>query len=60
VRIEGVHPNEPAYPSAVTLSLIYRDATVTKAARRFIDFVFTEKAQDVVRDLGATPIATKR
>lgn len=60
LRVDGVHLTDSAYPSAVTLSLIYRDATVTPAARKFIDFVFTEKAQDVVRALGAIPVRSKR
>ena len=60
LRVDGVHPTDPTYPSAVTLSLIYRDETVTEAARKFIDFVFTSTAQDVVRDLGGIPIARKR
>ena len=60
LRVDGVHPADPGYPSAVTLSLIYRDATVTEAARKFIDFVFTERAQDIVRELGGIPILIKR
>ena len=60
LRVNGLHPTDSNYPSAVTLSLIYRDATVTKAARKFIDFVFTEKAQDVVRELGGIPVRSKR
>lgn len=60
LRIDGVHPTESAYPSAVTLSLIYRDATVTKAAHKFIDFIFTPKGQEVVRELGGIPIPIKR
>ncbi len=60
LRLNGISPTDPNYPSAVTLSLIYRDATVTKAARKFIDFVFTQKAQDVVRELGGVPVPSKR
>lgn len=60
LSVNGLHPTDPAYPSAVTLSLIYREATLTKAARQFIDFVFTANAQAVVRDLGAIPVKVKR
>jgi phosphate transport system substrate-binding protein len=60
LRVDGVAPTEPNYPSAVTLLLIYRDATVTQSARKFIDFVFTQKAQAVVRELGGVPVTAKR
>lgn len=60
LRVDGLHPTDPNYRSAVELSLIYRDATVTKSAREFIDFVFTEKAQEIVRELGGIPVKVKR
>ena len=60
LRLNGISATDPTYPSAVTLLLIYRDATVTKAAHKFIDFFFTEKAQEVVRRLGGIPVPTKR
>ena len=56
LSVNGVHPTDLTYPSAVTLALIYRDATVTDAARKFMDFVLTEKAQNIVRELGAIPV----
>ena len=52
----GCTPQDANYPSAVTLSLIYRDATVTEAARKFIDVIHTAKGQDIVRELGGIPI----
>ena len=60
LRLNGISPTDPNYPSGVTLLLIYRDATVTKAAHKFIDFVFTEKAQEVVRELGGIPVPNKQ
>jgi phosphate transport system substrate-binding protein len=60
LRVDGVPPTDPNYPSAVTLSLIYRDATVSDAARKFIDFVFTEPAQEIMRQRGALPVKTKQ
>ena len=59
LSVGGVHPTDSNYPSAVTLSLIYRDATVTDAAHKFIDFIFTEKAQGIVRELGAIPVVKR-
>ena len=60
LRLNGIAPTNPSYPSAVTLLLIYRDTTVTPAARKFMDFIFTEKAQDTVRELGGIPVPSKR
>ncbi len=57
IAINGVAPTDLNYPSAVTLSLIYRDATVTKAAFAFIDFIFTPAGRKAIIDNGAMPIA---
>jgi ABC-type phosphate transport system substrate-binding protein len=38
---------------------MYRDATVTTTAHKFLDFVFTQKAQNVVRELGGIPVPNK-
>lgn len=56
LRLDDLHPADPVYPSKVTLALIYKDATVTDAANKFIEFIFTEKAQGIMRNLGASPI----
>ena len=60
LSVNGISPLDPSYPSVIALSLIYRDATVTEAARAFIDFVFTEKAQNVVREFGGIPVRGKQ
>ena len=60
LRLNGISPTDQNYPSAVTLLLIYQDATATKAVHKFIDFNFTEKAQDAVRELGGIPVPRKR
>jgi phosphate transport system substrate-binding protein len=57
IAINGIAPTETQYPSALTLSLIYRDTTVTKAARDFIDFVFTYAGRKAIVDNGAVPLA---
>ena len=59
LKLDDVHPADPLYPSKVTVALIYKDATVTKAANKFIEFIFTEKAQEIVRNLGASPVMTR-
>ena len=58
--IDGVAPTDLKYPSAVTLSLIYRDAMVTKSALGFIDFIFTPKGKVIIRENGALPLAREK
>ena len=41
---------------AVTLSLIYRDVTVTAPALGFIDFIFTPKGKAIIKEHGAVPV----
>lgn len=57
IRVNGVSATNPTYPSAVTLSLIYRDANVTKQAFRFIDFIFTPKGKNIIKENGGIPVA---
>jgi phosphate transport system substrate-binding protein len=55
-EIDGRHITDPDYPSAVTLSLIYRDATVTASALGFVRYLFTDKARTLIRNFGGTPV----
>jgi phosphate transport system substrate-binding protein len=57
IAINGIAPTDLQYPSAVTLSLIYRDTTVTKSALAFIEFIFTPAGRKVIIDNGAVPLA---
>jgi phosphate transport system substrate-binding protein len=57
LHIDGVAPVDLKYPSAVTLSLIYRETTVTKPALGFIDFIFTPQGNAIIRENGAIPLA---
>jgi phosphate transport system substrate-binding protein len=59
LSLGGAKPTDPAYPSAVTLSLIHREATITPPAERFLEFMFTPKAQEIVRQNGAVPVGTR-
>jgi phosphate transport system substrate-binding protein len=56
LKINGHHPLEAAYPSSVELALIYKDATITPAARAFIDYAKSAKARTVMSRLGSVPI----
>jgi phosphate transport system substrate-binding protein len=57
VRIDGRHPTDRNFPSAVTLSIIYKEATITPEARKFIEFFKTEKAKTLLANMGSVPIA---
>ncbi len=56
LKIDGKHPTDSAYPSAVTLLLIYKDATVTPEATRFIRFFKTTKARTLLASMGGVPM----
>lgn len=57
--LDGHKPISDGYPSAVTLSLIHREATLTRSAADFLAFMFTAKAQELVRRHGALPIPAR-
>lgn len=56
LTIDGRHPLDPGYPSSVILALIYKDTTITPAARAFIAFLGSEKARGVIVQFGSIPI----
>lgn len=56
LRLGGIYPADPKYPSGITLSLIHREATITDEARRFLDFMGSTKAHAVIEALGAVPL----
>jgi hypothetical protein len=45
LKLDGSYPTDRTYPSAVTLSLIHREETITDEARCFLNHRFTPKAQ---------------
>jgi phosphate transport system substrate-binding protein len=55
LKIDGRYPSDPEYPSSVELALIYKEATVTPQARKFIDFVTTPKARRIIATMGNVP-----
>lgn len=52
LKIDGLAPTEPTYPSAVTIGLIYKPQTVTGEASAFIRYSTGEKAKRIVTSLG--------
>lgn len=57
LKIDGRYPTDIAYPSAVTLSIIYKQSTITPEARKFIEFFATRKAKALLAGLGSVPTA---
>jgi len=55
-ELDGRHVTDAEYPSAVTLSLIYREATVTEPALEFVRFLFSPKARALIRKFGGIPV----
>ncbi len=59
LSVEGVRPTalnvrSGAYRLAVPLSIVYKDKP-TGLAQRFIDFLFSKEAQDIISATGAVP-----
>jgi phosphate transport system substrate-binding protein len=55
--IDGRRPSEPSYPSTVTLSLIHRKGAMTSEAMRFVSFLFSPKAQTLIKKFGGVPLS---
>jgi phosphate transport system substrate-binding protein len=56
LKVDGHYPTDRDYPSAVTLSFVHKETTVTPDARRFISYVKTAKARSVLANMGAVPV----
>jgi phosphate transport system substrate-binding protein len=55
LTIDGTHPRDVQYPSAIALSLIYKQNTITPEAKKFLAFLKTAKAKQVLNSQGAVP-----
>jgi phosphate transport system substrate-binding protein len=55
LRIDGKYPTDRDYPSAVTVSLVHKQATVTPDAAKFIAYVKTAKAKTLLSSMGGVP-----
>jgi phosphate transport system substrate-binding protein len=56
LRVDGRHPLDEAYPSAVTLALLYKDGALTPEAERFVKYVHSTKGRDLTSNWGAIPV----
>ena len=57
LTIDGRHPTNPHYPSAVTVSYIHKKTTVTPEALAIIDYARSGKASALLQAMGAVPVA---
>jgi phosphate transport system substrate-binding protein len=55
LRIDGKYPTDADYPSAVTVSLVHKQATVTPDAAKFIAYVKAAKAKTLLSSMGGVP-----
>lgn len=55
LSIDGKHPLDESYPSAATLSLIYKEPSLDEGARAFLAFASSAKARKVLTDGGGVP-----
>ncbi|MES0883447.1 PstS family phosphate ABC transporter substrate-binding protein [Roseibium sp. SCP14] len=56
IRINGAHPTDDNYPSAVTLALIYKDGTLDDQMKAFIEFSQSDKAHELMKNYGGVPV----
>jgi len=55
LRVDGKYPTDRDYPSAVTVALVHKKATVTPDAEKFIAYVTTAKAKTLLSSMGGVP-----
>ncbi len=56
LTIDGIHPTDSDYPSAVTVSYIHKKTTVTPEALAIIDYARSSKANALLQAMGAIPL----
>jgi phosphate transport system substrate-binding protein len=52
LKIDGLQPSEPNYPSFNRIRLIYKDTTITPEAKDFLAFATSKKANDLYANFG--------
>jgi len=56
LKVGGLYPSDPGYPSAVVVSLVHKETTVTPEARQFIGYVKTARAKTLLTTMGGVPV----
>lgn len=57
VSVDGKHPTDPLYYSAVTLALLHKPSTLTPDAKSFVEFTRSARAQGLFRKMGGVPVS---
>ncbi len=57
LKIDGHHPMDEGYPSAVVLALVYKDGTMDEQMKTFIEFAQSDRAQEMIRNYGGVPVS---
>jgi phosphate transport system substrate-binding protein len=55
-KVDGKYPTDPGYASAVTVSVVHKQTTVTPAAREFLAYLKTAKAKSLLTGMGGVPV----
>lgn len=55
LRVDGLHPTDPGYPSKVELRMAWRDDAVTAPVKAYLDFWSTSEARGLLQSFGALP-----
>jgi phosphate transport system substrate-binding protein len=53
LKLEGIDPKSPDYPSAVTVSLIHKKGALPIEAEGFLKFAVSEPAKEIIGNFGA-------
>lgn len=56
IKVDDKFPTDPAYPSAVTLALIYKQERLDDQMKSFIDFCLSDAAREVIENYGGVPV----
>lgn len=56
LKIEGKHPLDEGYPSAVTLELVYKEGRLPPEAAAFLNFARSRKAHTLMSNWGGVPV----
>jgi phosphate transport system substrate-binding protein len=56
LKVDARFPTDRDYPSAVTLSFVHKQSTVTPDAKQFIGYAKTTKARTVLTQMGGVPV----
>ncbi len=59
LKVDGVHPLKPAYPSNNILALIHMERTVTPEAASFLKFSLGDDAHAIISGYGGVPADAK-